>query len=155
MSELRIESFNEVLKPWFGRLNRVWLERYFVVEPIDETVLDHPEASILEAGGHIVFALRGEQVLGTCALKYHGDGEYELTKMAVADEAQGQGVGRFLFDAVIEKYRALCGRRLFLESHDSLTPAITLYETGGFVHVPRPGGPSPYERANVYMVFKK
>ena len=35
-----------------------------------------------------------------------------------------------------------------------LTPALTLYESVGFVHTPRPEGPPHYDRADVYMVFR-
>ena len=36
---LRIVPFDPALRSHFGRLNREWLERYFVVEPIDADVL--------------------------------------------------------------------------------------------------------------------
>ena len=46
------------------------------------------------------------------------------------------------------------GEKLFLESNSVLTPALTLYESAGFVHAPRPGGPPHYARGNVYMVYR-
>lgn len=153
MDDIAIVPFNDRLEPWFGKLNRVWLERYFEVEPIDQQVLDHPQEHVLSHGGHILFATRGDEVLGTCALKHHGEGRYELTKMAVDDAAQGLGIGRRLLEACVELYRSLGGTTLFLESHDSLTPALRLYETGGFEHAPRPVKKSPYARSNVYMIF--
>lgn len=155
VNDIEIVPFNETLKPWFGELNRIWLKRYFEVEPIDRRVLDNPEEHILDHGGQILFAVRGDEVLGTCALKYHGGDNYELTKMAVADSAQGQGIGRLLLKACIARYRELRGARLFLESHDSLRPALKLYETGGFEHAPSPDETSPYARSNIYMVFKE
>ena len=57
----------------FARLNVEWLERYFVVEPIDRKVLDDPQTHILDDGGHILMAIDEGQVVGTVALKYHGD----------------------------------------------------------------------------------
>lgn len=155
MADVQVVPFNASLKPWFGVLNRIWLERYFEVEPIDQQVLDDPETHVLAKGGQILFALQGDQVVGTCALKHHGDGNYELTKMAVADHAQGLGVGRLLLNEIICVYRQRKGSRLYLESHDSLQPALKLYETGGFAHVPRPEESSPYVRSNVYMVFQE
>jgi hypothetical protein len=41
---------------------------------------------------------------------------------------------------------------LYLETNSSLTPAITLYESLGFRHVPAElVVPSPYARADVFM----
>ena len=87
------------------------------------------------------------------ALKHAGDRVFELTKMAVTRSARGRGVGKALLDAAIERYRLLGGAGMYLESHSSLDVALRLYERAGFVHEPRPE-PSPYERADVYMVFR-
>ncbi len=153
MSNVEIVPYNETLKPWFGMLNRVWLERYFRVEDIDRLVLDNPEQYVLADGGRILFAVLEKEVVGTCALICHGEGNYELTKMAVSDAAQGKGVGRLLLNATVEQFQKLGGTRLFLESHHSLGPALKLYESGGFVHTERPK-PSKYQRADVYMVYE-
>jgi len=91
--------------------------------------------------------------VGTVALKHEGAGVYELTRMAVAPEARGHGVGRRLLQASLETYRALGGRELFLESSSRLAPAIRLYESAGFVHHPAPRPGSHYARADVYMVW--
>ncbi len=151
---VRIVDFAPGYAADFERLNREWLERYFHIEPIDARVLRDPQVEIVAHGGVVLFAVAKDQaVVGTCALKYHGDGVYELTKMAVTAAAQGGGIGRALLEAAIARYRSLGGVRLYLETHDSLVPAIALYEWGGFRHAARPGGPSVYERANVYMEF--
>ena len=137
----------------FGRLNREWLERYFRVEPIDERVLSAPETEILGHGGLILYAVAGDEAVGTVALKYHGDGVFELTKMAVTAAWQGHGIGRRLMEAAIDRYRAAGGSCLYLESHSSLAPALALYESAGFCHTPRPQ-PSDYERSDVYMELR-
>lgn len=148
-----IVPFSPALAPEFERLNVEWLEKYFVVEPIDHEVLRDPQRSILDHGGEILFAVQGGRTVGTCALKHHGDGVFELTKMAVTASAQGRGVGRMLLSGALERYRALGGTRLYLESHDKLLPALKLYESAGFRHAPRPASPSVYARSNVYMVY--
>lgn len=148
----------------FKRLNVEWLKRYFTVEPIDEAVLSRPEAVILAPGGAILLArvapdtAEGHpgEVVGTCALiKADGEDRYELSKMAVTERYQGQGIARRLLLAAIEHYRSIGGRQLFLESNSRLTPALTLYESVGFEHAPRPGGPSHYVRSDVYMVLRE
>lgn len=136
----------------FKRLNVAWLEKFFRVESIDEEVLSNPEARILAPGGRILFARVDGGIAGTCALMPEGD-RFELTKMAVDERFQGLGLGRKLIEAVIAEFKRLGGRELFLESNSALKPAITLYETSGFQHTPRPGA-SHYERADVYMVYR-
>lgn len=150
---VEIHTFTPALAPHFARLNIEWLEKYFRVEPIDHEVLSRPQAKIIDPGGQILFAVDGDDVLGTVAMKHQGDRVFELTKMAVTAAAQGRGIGRTLMNACIEWFAANAGSRLFLESHHSLAAALALYESVGFEHVPRPGGPSVYERADVYMVY--
>ena len=150
---LRIVPFEPALRDHFGRLNREWLERYFVVEPIDAEVLDHPERCILEGGGRILFARIDDEVVGTCALLQESPGVYELTKMAVTATRQGGGIGRRLLDAAIAEFRRLGGRTLFLETHSSLKAAISLYERAGFEHRGRKPD-SHYQRSDTYMVWR-
>ncbi len=54
--------------------------------------------------------------------------------MAVTADSQGLGIGRKLLEAAIGRYQASGGRELFLESNSRLEPALTLYESAGFVH---------------------
>lgn len=153
MAAVEILDYRPRYQPDFERLNIEWLERYFHVEPLDRQVLGDPDRHVIDGGGAILFAKLEGDIVGTVALKHAGDRVFELTKMAVTVPAQGQGVGRALLDAAIERYRALDGTGLYLESHSSLQAAVGLYERAGFVHEPRPT-PSPYERADVYMVFR-
>jgi len=139
----------------FARLNIEWLERWFTVEPIDREVLGDPETHILQPGGHVLFAIdEHERVVGTVALKHESDGVYEVTKMAVAPEARGAGVGRALMQGLLDAFRARGGRELFLESNSTLAPALALYESVGFRHHPAPRPGSHYARADVYMVWE-
>ena len=104
--QVEIIDFDPGYGDSFKVLNVEWLEALFEVESIDEKVLSDPEA-IIAAGGAILYALRGKQVLGCCALKHQGNGEYELTKMAVTQAAQGLGIGRLLGVATIDRFRQL------------------------------------------------
>jgi GNAT superfamily N-acetyltransferase/DNA-binding MarR family transcriptional regulator len=135
----------------FKRLNIEWLQKYFRVEPIDAEVLSKP-MRILRDGGAIFLARYRGRIVGTCALLNAGSARFELSKMAVTSGYQGLGIGRKLIAAVIADYLERGARELFLESNSKLTPAVTLYESAGFVHAPRPE-PSHYERSDVYMVY--
>jgi DNA-binding MarR family transcriptional regulator/GNAT superfamily N-acetyltransferase len=150
-SAVEIVPFERRYAADFKRLNVEWLQKYFRVEPIDEEVLSKP-ARILRDGGGIFLARYRGAIVGTCALLDAGDGRFELSKMAVTAGHQGLGIGRRLIEAVIAEYLSRGARELFLESNSKLTPAITLYESSGFVHAPRPA-PSHYERSDVYMVY--
>jgi ribosomal protein S18 acetylase RimI-like enzyme len=154
-SDLRIVPFAPALREHFYRLNEAWLRKYFYVEEIDHRVLSNPEGEILERGGTILFAVLGDEVIGTCALMPEADGVYELTKMAVEEQRQGMGVGRALLEAAIGEFRRRDGRRLFLETNSRLTTAVHLYESMGFEHQASIKPDSHYDRADVYMVWRE
>jgi GNAT superfamily N-acetyltransferase len=150
-----IVEFEAGLAEYFRQLNMEWLERFFVPEGLDHRVLDNPFETIIAPGGSILFARIQQQIVGTCALivqRAHPD-HYELAKMAVTADHQGNGVGRQLLTAAIAKFVSLGGTHLHLETSSRLRAALRLYLSHGFIKVPRPGGPSPYARADVYMEY--
>jgi ribosomal protein S18 acetylase RimI-like enzyme/DNA-binding MarR family transcriptional regulator len=153
VSSLSIVPFAPRYAADFKRLNLEWLHKYFTVEPIDHAVLSRP-AAIVRNGGFILFARIGKRTIGTCALLKQGESRYELSKMAVTESYQGLGIGRKLLEAAITTFAAHADGELFLETNSALTPAIRLYESMGFVHAKRPPGPSHYDRADVYMVYR-
>lgn len=152
-SDAEIVDYSADYGDAFERLNREWLEKYFYVEALDAEILAAPEATILADGGAILYVLIDGEPVGTVALKHWGDGVFELTKMAVTESCQGLGLGRQLLSAVVQRYEQRRGKRLYLESHSSLGAALSLYESAGFQHEAR-SGPSEYERADVYMVYR-
>ncbi len=153
------ESHHVVIRPYaagdaaaFHFLNSQWITTLFQMEASDESALSDPEGTILAPGGEIFVAEQSGGVIGCVALVPLADGSYELAKMAVAPEAQGRGVGRRLMAAAIEWARKRGVKRLFLGSNTRLTPALRLYESAGFQHLPPERRPvSPYARANVFM----
>ena len=152
---IRVVDYDPRWRADFARLNIEWLERWFVVEPIDREVLSDPETHILAGGGRVLFAIDAAgHALGTVALLHEGDGVYELTKMAVDPAARGRGIGRTLMQGALRTFRSLDGLELFLESSSKLAPAIALYQSVGFVHHPAPRPGSHYARADVYMVWE-
>jgi len=155
MGAIRIERWQPRWAGDFRDLNLEWLQRYFVVEPVDREVLDHPQRLIIDGGGEILFAVDADdRVLGTCALLRVNDDEVELTKMAVTAASQGAGIGRRLIDAALERFRQMPGDTLFLETNSSLASAVALYRSVGFELQDgvRPG--SHYDRADTYMIWR-
>ena len=136
----------------FRRLNEEWIVRYFALEKKDIEALASPRETILDPGGRILFAVRGGRAVGCCALLAMGPGEFEVAKMAVTEAAQGLGIGRRLLEAAVAAARAAGAARLFLETNSKLAPAIRLYESVGFRHLPAERREaSPYARSNVQM----
>jgi GNAT superfamily N-acetyltransferase len=135
----------------FRLLNEEWITRYFHLEERDKKILGGPQA-ILDSGGRILFAVLHGEAVGCCALVPMGDGSFELSKMAVMRSRQGEGIGRLLLKEAIAEARRLGAYRLYLETNSTLVPAIRLYESLGFQHIPADQiTPSPYQRADVYM----
>lgn len=151
MKEVTTLKHHAELSPYFKSLNIEWLEHFFVVEPIDEQVLSNPQ-NIIDQGGEIIYALVDNQVVGCAALKHHGKAVFELTKMAVTTDFQAHGIGAILMQKCIETYLHLNGKKLYLESHSSLKPAIKLYQRWGFVALPHPFT-SKYQRSDFYMEY--
>jgi len=136
----------------FRRLNEEWITRHFTLEAKDEEVFADPQGSILAKGGKIFFAIRGGRPVGCCALIAIGPGEYEVAKMGVTESAQGAGIGRQMLERVVEEAKVAGAWRLYLETNRKLAPAIRLYESLGFQHIPPERRvPSPYARAEVPM----
>jgi DNA-binding MarR family transcriptional regulator/predicted GNAT family N-acyltransferase len=153
-AEIEIRAYRPAWAEHFARINSEWLERWFVIEPVDREMLSHPQKHVIDRGGAILFALLDGEVIGTCALLKEAPGVYELSKMAVETGFRGLGGGRKLLDAAILEFRRLRGKTLFLESSQRLLPALRLYESAGFVHQPAPRPGSHYARADVYMVYQ-
>ena len=72
---VRVVGFDPRRREAFATLTIEWLEHWLVVEDYDREVLGNPGQYILACGGHILFAIDGEErALGTVALKHEGDG---------------------------------------------------------------------------------
>jgi len=149
---VEIREFQTGDEQAFRRLNEEWIIRYFALEKKDVEALSHPRQTILDRGGRILFAVRAGEPIACCALVPTGQGEFEIAKMAVTESAQGSGIGRRVLLATIEAARAAGAARLFLETNHVLTPAIRLYESVGFRHIPAEARKaSPYARSDVQM----
>jgi GNAT superfamily N-acetyltransferase len=150
---VEIVPYERAYRDAFKRLNIEWLEKDFCVEEIDERVLSDPETYILSNGGFVFFARAGAHIVGTAALIKAENNRYELSKMSVTDAYQGLGIGRKLAEAAIRQFEEMGARELYLESNSRLKPAISLYESLGFVHRPARED-SDYKRADVYMLYR-
>lgn len=148
---VQIVDYSDRYHSAFRDLNAAWIAKYFEMEDSDYQLLDNPRQAILDKGGHILVALENGKPVGVCALiKQHGDPyDYELAKLAVAPEAQGKHIGRHLIEAIIAKAREEGAKKLYVESHTSLKPAIHLYQQAGFKEITNLH--STFNRVNIQM----
>ncbi len=152
LTPIEIRPFEPTDTAAFFALNEQWISHHFGMEDRDHLNLGNPQASILDPGGHILMAFAGPRPVGCCALIPELPGQFELAKMAVAEDLRGHGVGRQILLATVSLARSLGALRLTLGSSTRLPSAVHLYESIGFRHIPpdrRP--PSLYARANVFM----
>ena len=135
----------------FKRLNIMWINSHWSLEPHDLEVLNAPDSSILSKGGHIFVALVDGEPMGVVALCRMEGTEYdfELAKLAVDPKARGLGVGEKMCRAALEFARKSGDRKIFLESNTLLKPAINLYRKLGFKELEEYH--PAYERGDIQM----
>lgn len=98
---------------------------------------------LVEPRGLLLVARLREGPIGCGALKLHGSDPVEIKRMWVAPEARGLGVGRRLLRELEEHARARGATVARLETNRSLTEAISLYRSAGYVEV-APFNDEPY-----------
>ena len=131
----RVEAYRPEWRDAFERLNREWIETWFVLEDTDRDTFRDPESKILTPGGEIFFVIDGGEPLGTCAVLRHSTEVHEIAKMAVAPVAQGRGYGDLLMEAAVGFSRAAGARTIVIVSNTRLAAALRLYRKHGFVQV--------------------
>ncbi len=151
-----IRMYEEKDAAAFDRLNRHWLETYFVVEPFDHEVLTNPDTYIIQKGGTMVVAELDGEVVGIVALmplgETNGKPILELTKMAVDETLRGFGIGRRLMDATVEQAARMGAGEIIIYSSTKLPPAIHLYKSSGFEEIPTsPEDQERYQRCNIKL----
>lgn len=150
---MRIVDFEPRHAEAWKQLNEAWISRHFTIEPSDRKVLDDPEGQVLAPGGRIFMAEDddGEAIgcVGLMVLPPERGGGLEVVKMTVAEAARGTGLGRALLQVCIDRAAGMGAARLYLETNDSLAPALALYRAMGFADLA--ARDTPYARCNVWM----
>ncbi|MEO6813389.1 MAG: GNAT family N-acetyltransferase [Ginsengibacter sp.] len=146
---LEIVRYSDEYAKDFRDLNVAWLQKYFVVEPVDKELLSDPKKSIISKGGYIFFAKVGNEIAGTFALVKIGNGVFELAKMAVKECFIGKKIGNKMLEFCFEEAKRLKTDKIILYSNKKLQPALHLYKKFGFQEVPLDS--TEYERADIKM----
>lgn len=92
---------------------------------------------LLRRGDTDLVAAERERRLVGYAVAWTVVDQSELGNVAVAEEARGEGVGRALVEAILERIRARGARECFLEVRESNEVAQGLYRGMGFEVVGR------------------
>ncbi|MDP4150572.1 MAG: GNAT family N-acetyltransferase [Bacteroidota bacterium] len=148
-----IREYEAADQPFFEQLYRSWFTAHFRMapEPVDEYVLTQPDQAILEHGGALLIAWADSGRVGCVALKRTNGDTQELTKMAVREDLRGQGIGKALCRAAIDKARSMGVRRIVLYTHSSLAPAILMYKGLRFKEVSLEPGTYSHLRCDTKM----
>jgi ribosomal protein S18 acetylase RimI-like enzyme len=136
MAPIKVIDYEPHHQPYFESFNRAWIEKYFVMEPVDEFVLTQPEEALLKPGGTVLMAAYNGEIAGTVALRKVDATTFEFTKMAVDEQFRRKGIAEALSYASFEKAKELGATKVILYSNSQLKGAITLYEKLGFKHLP-------------------
>jgi ribosomal protein S18 acetylase RimI-like enzyme len=145
---VEIREYEPAHQPWFEKLNRAWIEKYFFMEPLDYELLQDPQTHLISKGGRIFMALFKDEMVGTVGLKRLEPGVFELTKMAVDAKYQGRKIGRALAEAAIAGAKQSGAHKIILYSNTKLLRAMALYYKLGFKEIPLDG---PYKRTDIKM----
>ncbi|HNU87699.1 MAG TPA: GNAT family N-acetyltransferase [Ferruginibacter sp.] len=149
MNRIKVIDYRPEHQPFFEQFNRNWIEKYFVMEPVDEFVLTNPGEALLKPGGAILMATCDGEIAGTVALRKVDDTTFEFTKMAVDEKFRRRGIAEALSLASFKKAKQLGAETVILYSNSILTGAIRLYEKIGFKHIPVNN--TEYKRSDVKM----
>jgi putative acetyltransferase len=98
-------------------------------------MLDDPQGTVIDSGGHIFLAMENERVIGTAGLWKKNEKEYELVKMTVDPGYRGRGISKILLDRCLQEAGRLKAEKIFLFSNSQLQTALQLYKKYGFRHV--------------------
>jgi ribosomal protein S18 acetylase RimI-like enzyme len=145
---VEIREYEPAHQPWFEKLNRAWIEKYFFMEPLDYEILQDPQTHLINKGGRIFMAMLQDEMVGTVGLKQVEPGVFELTKMAVDTQYQGRQIGRALAEAAIAGAKKVGAHKIILYSNTKLLAAMALYYKLGFKEIPLDG---PYKRTDIKM----
>ena len=100
-------------------------------------------------GGALLLAEIDGEPVGCVGLRSLGEGCCELKRMYVRPGHRGSGIGRILGAAIIGEARERGYARMRLDTIDTMTVAIALYASLGFVKIP-PYRPNPITGASFF-----
>lgn len=135
MNDIKIVEYEENYQEELKRLSYEWLEKYALVEPEDEKILNNHKEIILDKGGFIFFAKYNEEIVGTVSLIKVDHNTFELAKLAVTEKYQGLNIGKMLINKCLSVAKQNNAKKIILYTNKKLTSAIALYKKFHFEEI--------------------
>lgn len=136
MEKIKIVEYNENYHDDLKRLSYEWLEKYVLLEPEDERIINNPKEVVLDKGGFIFFAKYFEEVVGTVSLIKVDEYTFEIAKLAVTEKYQGLKIGKILMEKCLYVATQKNAKKVILYTNSILTSAIALYKIFEFKEIP-------------------
>lgn len=152
MSQFQIIQYQEEHKLKVKELNHEWLEKYDLLEPLDDEYLDHPKEKILDRGGFILLAKVKDDIVGTAFFVPIDEGTGEICKLCVGEKWQNDGIGKALMMKCIEDAKKMNIYTIILYSNHKLVRALKMYEKMGFKLIEDDN--EKYEESDIKMILK-
>jgi len=147
---IEIVSFKSEYAKAFKELNIAWLKKYFHVEPKDSLLLENCQEYIIDQGGYIFIALANKEPVGCFSFIPMSNNIYELGKMAVQHNFQGQKIGQQLMIFAINFAKRHKWKSIMLYSSTKLPAALHVYKKHGFKLIELEKD-LPYVRSDIKM----
>lgn len=114
-------------------------------------------SQLFQSYGHMerklyLIALLNGKLVGGCGIAPLNESSKvcELRKLFLRPQARGLGIGRFLVESCLEYARLTDYELCYLDTLSTMTSAIKLYESLGFVHAQRMTG-TEHAGCDIYM----
>ncbi len=122
-------------------------------EDLVQSSIDHLD-EMLPPDGRLALARDNDgRLIGCGALRKIREDAVEMKRMFVHPEAQGQGLGRKLFEIRLDEARQMGCQSVYADTVKGNRPMLSMYERYGFRYIPRyPENANPEEFAP-YLVF--
>ena len=139
--EMKFLPLNESHDEAIANIIRTNLRNYHLDIPgtayYDET-LDHLSRYYAKDGRAYYVLVKDDTVIGGIGIAEFQRDCCELQKLYLADHAKGNGIGYQMIDFIEAEARRLGYKRIYLETHSNLAPAVHIYERSGYRKIERP-----------------
>lgn len=122
-------------KPEIERMFRAyadWLGIDLGFQDFEQEIVDLPGKYAAPGGALLVLSGDDGRLMGCVALRDMGNGQAELKRMFLDIGLRGQGQGRTLGEAILDRARSAGYRRIVLDTLDYMGAALKLYDRLGF-----------------------
>lgn len=100
-----------------------------------EQELDELPGKYEEPDGRLYLALLNDKEVGCVALRRFNDDSAELKRLYIRNGYRGLGISKLLIKRVIQDAVDIGYKNILLDTLDTMKPAITLYESFGFIEI--------------------